>query len=145
MSELMSRRCRSRSVSLRLALSRIVSLCLPLLLLHSFFNICISSCFLSLSLSPLSLLSSWLLLFLVSLLHYKNVNVLTCYDFEFNSAASATSRAGGGALGTVVEIAILPRQMQSEERQEASIVCVCVCVCGRVGASYLDNTLPLLL
>lgn len=55
MSELMSRRCRSRSVSLCLALSRIVSLCLPLLLLHSFFNICISSCFLSLSLSPLSL------------------------------------------------------------------------------------------
>lgn len=54
------------------------------------------------------------------------MNVLTCYDFEFNSAASATSRAGGGALGTAVEIAILPCQMQSEERQEASIVCVCV-------------------
>lgn len=45
----------SLSLSLRLALSRIVSLCLPLFLLHSFFNICISSCFLSLSLSPLSL------------------------------------------------------------------------------------------
>lgn len=44
----------SLSLSLRLALSRIVSLCLPLFLLHSFFNICISSCFLSLSLSPLS-------------------------------------------------------------------------------------------